>query len=197
MAGFNAQTLLGIVQYTFELRWNRLCECGQHVDIEQLGQRGIRNILPRSIFHLKVFAFIVPPGFQRLICGCYHGTGIIVQVVAHGVTVHILVPARVKGQQGGYCLTVRILRQGRTTSRTLAEIAHGVDGVLVVEETVILTCRRGIIIGCRETVDKLRPFRQLRMLTEHFGHVGHRLYHTVDSLDIAVLASYIALEHLA
>ena len=154
MLHLDTKRFLGIVEHVVKLRRKGVGECGEHVDVEQLGQGGVGDAVPTAVLGLQVAAFIVPPVGEGFVGRHNHGSCVVVQVIIHGVGIHILVPSRVEGQLCGDGFSAGIHSVGIATGRALAVIAHGIDGVLVVVKTVVLLGAGVIIIGCGETVDQ-------------------------------------------
>ena len=161
---------LGIVQHLVELRGDSLREHVTHVDVDELCYRSLGDTVNIAILCLEVLTFILPPVFQSLVGRNEHGTSVIVHI---GITrsTDVLVPSRIEFQLGIDSLAVWRCGVG-TTSGIVTVIAEYIDRVLVVIQTVVLSCTLGSIIRCAETVEQFCPARHVRMHVYNVCHVG-------------------------
>ena len=102
----NTYGLFGVIKHIFELRRDGLCKYGQHVNLEELGKRSLRDTVDFTVFCLQILTSIVPPVAQGLVGRNYHSTCVVVHVgISRGADV--LVPSWIEWQLGGNSPTVR------------------------------------------------------------------------------------------
>ena len=190
----DAQRHLRVVHHTAELRGHALGKRGQHVHVEQFRQHQVGHIVPRAVLVLQHLAVGVPPGIEGLVGGHDHGGSVETHVAVHGVGIHILVPAGIEAEHGIHHLAVGRAVVALLPQRQLAEVAEREHGVLGIVEAVVLLRAGVVVVGRRETVDQLGPFRHGAVLAENLRHVGSRLDHAVHLLDVTVLAGDVALD---
>ena len=123
----------------------------------------------------------------------------------------IRVPSRVKGQEAVHLLAVGIGLELIGTLRTVAQVAFLIDAgdgrkgllsvcgshlVVLQHIVVVVVCSGHVGHRNGETLQHAAEVLRVATLAYHFGHVTRRNQHILQLLDVSVLTSHVAVDHL-